>query len=132
MAKQFEYNLSDTVNDVVACDQMRAEVEASVTIVTPLEDDPIGLICTKTIVQFNFLADLSLAEQTELNNLVQAHTGVGLPSPNPLENVTVATLPTYNLNLGDSVYVTDGVSGPGPAYYDGVDWRWYFDKSIVV
>lgn len=131
MAKQFEYLITDTVNDMVACDQMRSEIEASVIITEGLEPDPFGVLCTPAIVQFNFKADLSNASEAELTAIVAAHTGVGLPSPNGFENLTVAQLPTSG-TPGDSFYVSDGVSGPGPAYYDGIVWRWYFDKTVVV
>lgn len=131
MAKQLEFDITETVNDMVACDQMRAEIEASAIITEQLEQDPLGVLCTPTIVQFNFKADLSAPAVTELAALVQAHTGVGLPSPNSLENLTVSELPTTG-NPGDSLYVTNGVSGPGPAYFDGDDWRWYFDETIVI
>jgi len=131
MATQFNFDLTETVNDMVACDQMRAEIEASGVIIVALEDDPLGVLCTKTIVQFNFVADLTAPQETELLALVQAHTGTGLPSPNSTENLTVATLPTTGAP-GDTFYVTDGVSGPGPAYFDGAVWRWYFDKTVVL
>jgi hypothetical protein len=130
MAKQFDYPITDTVNDMVACDQMRAEIEASVTITTDLEYDPLGVLCSIETVQFNFVSDLDNAEVVELTALVAAHTGQGIPSPNSLTNLTVATLPTTG-TPGDTFYVTDGVGGPGPAYFDGTDWRWYNDKAIV-
>ncbi len=130
MATQFDFDMTETVNDMVASDRMRAEVDANVVIVVALDDDPVGLLCTRTIVQFNFVADLTAPQVTELLALVQAHTGAGLPSPNSTENLTVATLPTTG-NPGDTFYVTDGGSGPGPAYFDGAVWRWYFDKSVV-
>ena len=131
MAKQFEYAITQTVNDMVACDQMRAEIEANGVITEALEPDPLGVLCTPTIVQFNFTADLSNAAEAELDTIVSAHTGTGIPSPNTIENLTVAQLPTAG-NPGDTFYVTDGVAGPGPAYFDGAAWRWYFDKSVVV
>ena len=131
MAKQFIFNLSVTVNDMVACDQMRAEIDSNAVITTPLEPDPLGIVCTTEIVIFNFTADLTAPEVTELGALLAAHTGVGIPSPNTLENLTVAELPTTG-DPGDTFYVTDGVSGPGPAYFDGTVWRWYDDKSVVV
>lgn len=129
MAKQFDYPITDTVNDMVACDQMRAEIEAS-AITVKLENDPLGILCSIETVQFNFEDDLADPEVVELTTLVEAHTGQGIPSPNSLTNLTVATLPATG-TPGDTFYVTDGVGGPGPAYFDGTDWRWYNDKAIV-
>lgn len=129
MPKQFDYTITDTVNDMVACDQMRAEVESSIP--KGLEPDPLGIICTPTLVLFSFVDDLTPAEEVTLSGLVAAHTGVGILLPDTLDNLTVAALPATG-SPGDSVYVTDGVGGPGPAYFDGVDWRWYDDGSVVV
>ncbi len=131
MTTQFDFDVTESVNDMVAVDQMRAEIEANGVIVVALDDDPLGILCMRTIVQFNFVADLPAPQQTELLVLLQAHTGAGIPSPNTTTNMTVATLPTTG-NPGDTFYVTDGVSGPAPAYYDGSVWRWYSDKSVVV
>jgi hypothetical protein len=131
MAKQFIFDISETVNDMIACDQMYSEIDANVVIDIALENPPVGLICTQTVAQFNFVTDLSNIQETELLSVVQAHTGVGLPSANALDNLTVATLPSAG-NSGDTFYVTDGVGGPGPAYFDGADWRWYSDGSVVV
>lgn len=130
MAKQFEYDITDTVNDMVACDQMRQEIEASVVITEQLDDDPLGILCTPTIVQFNFQTDLSAPSVTELTMLVEAHTGVGIPSADQLDNLTVAELPADG-DPGNTFYVTDGNNGPGPVYFDGADWRWYSDNSVV-
>ena len=131
MATEFNFDLTLTVNDMVADDQMREEIETNGVIVETLRDLPVGIICTTTIVQFNFLTDLTAPQEAELLALVQAHTGQGLPSPNTMTSSTVGRLPATGVQ-GDTFYVSDGVSGPGPAYFDGAVWRWYFDKTVVV
>lgn len=131
MPSQFTYQITDTVNNMVACDQMELEIESDVTIVTALSEGSIGVMCTPSVVIFNFVSDLAQVEIDALTALVSAHTGVGLASPNNMDSLTVATLPA-TAEVGDSFYLTDGASGPGPVYYNGAGWFWYSDNSAVV
>lgn len=127
--KTFMFNLDDTVNDVVACDQIRQEIDSS-GIAVPLLPDPNGVVCTKTVVIFNFLTALTAGGQSILAGIVAAHTGEGLLSPNTLESASVADLPDDG-NPGDSLFVTDGNEGPAPAWFDGSSWRWYASGAAV-
>ena len=129
MAKKFQYNITDTVNDMVACDQIRKEI-ADGTIVPKLIPDPHGVVCTKLYAFFEFDADLSPAEELELDGIVGSHTGEGLPSADSQESLAVSELPTDG-DPGDSFFVTDGNGGPAPAWFDGTDWRWYATGGIV-
>ena len=131
MATKLTFFLTETVNDVVACDQLRAEIQTSGVISVELADDPLGIMCTTTIVQIGFVEDLPDDEEPDLLSIIQAHTGEGIMSPDTLDHMTVAELPTTGMP-GDTFYVTDGGSGPGPAYFDGSDWRWYSTGAVVV
>jgi len=130
MPKNFEFPITDTVNDMVACDQIRFEIENEVDITATLLSDPNGVVCTKDRVFFNFDADLSVAGESALAAIVAAHTGQGLPSPNEMDALPVADLP-YGLTVGATFYAADGNEGPGPVWYDGTDWRWYVSGGIV-
>jgi len=130
MPSTLEYPITDTVNDMVACDQIRLEIEMEATILSTLLDDPNGVQCTKDRVFFNFDSDLSGAGVTALDGIVESHTGEGLKSPNELDEIAVADLPD-GLSRGASFFITDGNQGPAPAWYDGTDWRWYDSKAIV-
>lgn len=129
MPSKLQYQITDTINDMVACDQIRQEIESS-SITPSLLADPNGVICTKEYVFFGFDADLDSGDVITLDGIVSAHTGEGLPSADSSESVAVVDLPTTG-NAGDSFFVSDGNEGPGPAWFDGTDWHWYASGGIV-
>jgi len=129
MAKSFEYPITATVNDMVACDQIRKEI-AEGAISPSLLDGPSGVMCTKTLVFFSFDDDLNTTEVGELDSIVAGHTGEGLVSPDDLAPTSVIDLPV-DLEAGASLYATDGNQGPAPVYFDGTDWRWFSDNTVV-
>lgn len=123
MAKIFTYPLTDTVNDMVAIDQIRMQIEDS-AISVALEPGVAGVICGFTTVTFTFEADLNNADVTELNAVVAAHDGAGLFQLDTLAVVPKATLLAIAYaQQGWMAFVPDDVTGPVPAYYDGATWR---------
>ncbi|MCK5643463.1 MAG: hypothetical protein KAJ19_21815 [Gammaproteobacteria bacterium] len=124
------YPLTETVNNMVACDQIRFEIDGDLTISANLLEGSNGVICTKQFVFFGFDSELTNLELSSLDSIVAAHTGAGLASANELEGVAVAELPT-GLSPGSTFYVTDGDEGPAPAYYNGADWVWYASGNTV-
>lgn len=123
MAQVFTYPLTDTINDMVACDQIRLQIESSI-IVPGLLDQPEGVMCEFTTVTFMFDADLSGAEVTILDAIVAAHDGAGLFQLGTIEVVPKATLLAITYaQQGWIAFVPDDVTGAVPAYYDGATWR---------
>lgn len=130
MPSKIQYSITDAVNDMIACDQIRQEITGS-SIAPSLVADPNGVMCTKVYVFFEFDADLDPGEVSTLDAIVAAHTGEGLVSANSLEDVSVTGLPTTGLTPGSTLYATDGNEGPAPVWFDGTDWRWYASNGIV-
>lgn len=82
-ASAYPYSVSgDTANGLVATDRLGYEIETNATITTALAR--IGAHNDNVTVVFD--ADLSGAEETELDSVVAAHSGVGL---RPLLQVAV-------------------------------------------
>jgi len=129
MAKVITYPLTDTLNDMVACDQIRQQIEGSAISVTLLEQ-PEGVMCGFTEVTFSFDSDLSAGDVTILDGIVAIHDGAGLMGLDTLEVVPKASLPTY-AQQGWMAFVPDDASGPVPAYYDGTDWRIVTTGALV-
>ena len=132
MATVFTYPLADTINNMVATDQIRLQIADS-TIVPALEPQPTGVQCFFfTSVTFTFVADLSAAEVTTLNGLVAAHDGAGLFQLDTLEVVALVPLLAITYaTQGWMAFVPDEAGGPVPAYYDGTNWRRVTDGAIV-
>jgi len=123
MAKVFTYPLTDTINDMVAVDQIREQISSS-AISASLEPQPIGVDCDFTNVTFTFEADLSPGDITALDGIVAAHDGAGLFQLGELEVIPkVALLAITYAQQGWMAFVPDDITGPVPAYYDGATWR---------
>ena len=129
MATVFIYPLTDTVNDRVATDQLRLEIQDS-AIATALDPEPMDIACDFADVTIIFVSDLSAGDVTTLTGLVAAHTGDGLLQLEVLQVVIVADLPTYAVQ-GWMAFVSDEAGGPVPAYFDGTNWRRVTDGAIV-
>ncbi len=123
------YPLTDTVNDRVATDQLRLEIQDS-AIATALDPEPMDIACDFTDVTIIFVSDLAAGDVITLTGLVAAHTGDGLLQLEVLQVVIVANLPTYAVQ-GWMAFVSDEAGGPVPAYFDGTNWRRVTDGAIV-
>lgn len=131
MARVFTYPLTDTINDMVAIDQILLQIEDSALSVA-LEPQLTGVMCDFTIVTFTFEADLPDAEVPTLDAVVAAHDGAGLFQLGTLSVVPKATLLAITYaGQGDMAFVPDDASGPVPAYYDGTDWRIVTTGALV-
>ena len=131
MARIFIRPLSDTINDMVAIDQIRMQIEDS-TISVALEPQVAGVMCDFTTVTFTFEADLSNAEVVTLDAIVAAHDGAGLFQLDTIQVVPKATLLAITYaEQGWMAFVPDDVAGPVPAYYDGTDWRIVMTGALV-
>ena len=123
--------MTDTINDMVAVDQIRLQIADS-TISVALEPQPMGVMCDFTTVTFTFESDLTAPEVTTLDAVVAAHNGAGLFQLDTLEVVPKASLLAITYaEQGWMAFVPDDVTGPAPAYYDGTDWRIVTTGALV-
>lgn len=131
MATVFTRPLSNTINDMVAIDQIRLQIADS-AISVALEPQPMGVMCDFTIVTFTFESDLPNAEFATLDAVVATHDGAGLFQLDTLEVVPKASLLAITYaEEGWMAFVPDDVTGPVPAYYDGTDWRIVTTGALV-
>lgn len=136
------YDVSATLNNMVAMDQLKYQIEKDATITTDLISfDPIRVGFDPNGLQIEFVAPLAAPEKTALDALVAAHDGAGLTLQYSVQNkgegiqhfetiydaldaVTIygtVTVPAQIITLTDTVTIPSYVLVRGEYGFDTTD-----------
>jgi len=127
----YDYNLSDFPNNIVSVDRLTREIQQS-TIVTSLDHINVN----DSLVSILFKADLSAGDQTVLDGIVAAHSGLPLPGAVQIVKSEVLTEHLKFVETGDTtqgMYAAQSiiidVSAGEPEKI--VDFTWPFDIALM-
>ena len=127
----YDYNLSDFPNNKVSVDRLTQEIQQS-AIVTALDHINVN----DSLVSIFFKADLSTGDQTILDGIVAAHSGLALPGAVQIVKSEVLTEHLKFVEAGDT---TQGMYAAQSIIIDVsagdtekiVDFTWPFDIALM-
>jgi len=118
----------DSNNDIQFFEKADSSLESSFTDI--LNDPRLGRVTDNDL---SFRVDLKSVASLKNDSFdlgPVAVSGPVLPSIFAIPTSTVANIPSEGI-IGQMLLVTDEVSGPVPAFYDGNDWKRISDNQLV-